>query len=163
METALYPLFEVLNLNSDLLLNCLDELSEVDALKQPESEINNIAFLLVHMVDARHFMAGLLGKPLDNPLSASLVEVNSIEDAKTLPGLEDLRAQWQTVSEHLADCFRAANAEELDAISSQKFPVDDPSVLAGLAFLLQHDSYHLGQVALLRRQWGYSAMSYERG
>jgi uncharacterized damage-inducible protein DinB len=29
-----------------------------------------------------------------------------------------------------------------------------------VAFLVQHDSYHLGQVAFLRRQLGHPAMSY---
>jgi len=30
-----------------------------------------------------------------------------------------------------------------------------------LTFLTQHDSYHVGQLALLRRYMGLSAMSYE--
>jgi uncharacterized damage-inducible protein DinB len=31
-----------------------------------------------------------------------------------------------------------------------------------IAFLVQHDSYHLGQVAFLRRQLGKPPMSYAR-
>jgi uncharacterized damage-inducible protein DinB len=32
-----------------------------------------------------------------------------------------------------------------------------------IAFLVQHDSYHLGQIAFLRKQLGKPAMSYARG
>jgi len=32
-----------------------------------------------------------------------------------------------------------------------------------LTFLVQHDSYHVGQMAFLRRQLGKSAMTYRRG
>ena len=35
--------------------------------------------------------------------------------------------------------------------------------LALIAFLMQHDSYHIGQVAFLRRQLGKPAMVYTRG
>jgi uncharacterized damage-inducible protein DinB len=31
-----------------------------------------------------------------------------------------------------------------------------------IAFLAQHDAYHIGQVAFLRRQLGRPAMSYAR-
>jgi uncharacterized damage-inducible protein DinB len=31
-----------------------------------------------------------------------------------------------------------------------------------IAFLVQHDSYHLGQIAFLRRQLGKPPMSYAR-
>ena len=36
---------------------------------------------------------------------------------------------------------------------------DDGTVLGELAYLVQHDSYHLGQVSLLRRQMGLPPMS----
>lgn len=39
----------------------------------------------------------------------------------------------------------------------------DSTRLGLIAFLAQHDSYHLGQIAFLRRQFGKAAMSYARG
>lgn len=47
---------------------------------------------------------------------------------------------------------------ELDEPAPQRYPGGDPSVLGALAFLVQHDSYHLGQLALLRRAHGLPAM-----
>ena len=36
----------------------------------------------------------------------------------------------------------------------------DPSTLGSRAFLVQHDSYHIGQLAMLRRVHGLPAMRY---
>jgi uncharacterized damage-inducible protein DinB len=41
--------------------------------------------------------------------------------------------------------------------------VPDTSRLGLIAFLTQHDSYHIGQLAFLRRQLGRSPMAYTRG
>jgi len=34
--------------------------------------------------------------------------------------------------------------------------------MGGIAFAVQHESYHLGQIALLRRALGHPPMSYRR-
>jgi len=47
-----------------------------------------------------------------------------------------------------------------DDASTTRFPVADPTRLGTLAFLAQHDTYHIGQLALLRRFVGLKAMSY---
>ena len=39
-------------------------------------------------------------------------------------------------------------------------PIDDTSVLGLLGFMVQHDSYHLGQLSLLRKHCGLPAMAY---
>ena len=42
-----------------------------------------------------------------------------------------------------------------------RFSIADATLLGGIAFLTQHDSYHIGQLALLRKHWGLGAMSYD--
>jgi len=64
------------------------------------------------------------------------------------------------VSDHLETVLGALTTERLDEPAPQRFPIDDETVLGEIAFLVQHDSYHIGQVALLRRQLGLPAMRY---
>jgi uncharacterized damage-inducible protein DinB len=52
------------------------------------------------------------------------------------------------------------SAAELDAEAPYQFPISDPSVLGMTAFLVQHESYHIGQMAFLRKQLGLEAMAY---
>ena len=156
------PLLEILRLNTDLLRNALDGMSDTHA-AQRIAGTNPAAFLAAHLVDARHYLADLLGAPLANPFTELLRDARTADDVVSLPPLADLRSAWDAIAAHLDPVLAAATAERLDAPSPQRFPVGDPSLRAGIAFLMQHESYHVGQVALLRRQLGYPAMTYQRG
>lgn len=155
------PLIEILRLNTDLLHNALDGMSDTHA-AQRLAGTNPAAFLAVHLVDARHYLADLLGVPLANPFAELLKAARSADDVASLPPLADIRSAWDAVAAHLAGVLAAATPEQVGAPSPQRFPVTDPSLEAGIAFLMQHESYHVGQVALLRRQLGYPAMTYQR-
>ena len=41
------------------------------------------------------------------------------------------------------------------------FPLANGTLLGTLTFLVQHDSYHLGQLSLLRKYCGLPAMRYQ--
>ena len=38
--------------------------------------------------------------------------------------------------------------------------MENDTALASLVFLIQHESYHVGQIALVRRFLGHEAISY---
>lgn len=147
-------------MNTRLLLNCLDGVSETDALQRLNDRTNSLSFIACHLVDSRHFLAGYLGLEEENPFQELLRDVNAIEDVTTLPGLSEIREAWQSIGHALDACFRTLDEEDLTAASPQRFPLDDPTLLGGIAFLAQHESYHIGQLALVRKYPGYSAMRY---
>jgi uncharacterized damage-inducible protein DinB len=161
MDTRLRPLWAMLELNTDLVLNCLDGLSEADGAARPGGG-NSIAFLVAHLVDTRHFLAAHLGEPAPNPLAPLLADARSVDDLPQLPRLDELAAAWRAVSAHLATVGPRVSAATLDAPGPQRLPGTDGSRLEGVAFLVQHDSYHIGQIAMLRRRLGYPAMRYDR-
>lgn len=161
MDSPAAPLVAVARLNTDLLPNALADVSEDEARQRPGG-VNPIAFLAAHVLDARHFLAGMLGPPLPNPIGEALADARSADDVTDLPNLADVRREWRAVSAQLEARLAAASPADLAAPSPQAFPVDDPSLGAGIGFLLQHESYHLGQIALLRRQLGHGPMRYDR-
>jgi uncharacterized damage-inducible protein DinB len=150
-------------LNADLLLNTLDGLSEEQANSPVVPGGNTIAFLVAHVIDSRHVLVNLLGHPLPNPLEAALAGARSLADVGPLPALASLRAAWVTVSRHLDAVLVACDSGRLQQPCTQRLPGSDGTLEGAVAFLLQHDSYHLGQIAMLRRHHGLPAMSYRRG
>jgi hypothetical protein len=70
----------------------------------------------------------------------------------------------------LEERFAALTEAELSARAPHQFPVADESVLGMIALMVQHDSYHVGQLALLsyhvgqlallRKHYGLAAMRY---
>lgn len=160
MDPRLAPLADLLRLNTRLLHNCLEDVDDTMARQRPTADTNHLAFLTAHVADARHFLAATLGVPLENPLSQQLEYGKTLDEIGELPPLSALVAAWDRVSAHLAERMPTITASTLDAHSGLRFPVEDRTVLGAVAFLVQHDSYHIGQMALLRRQLGRKAMSY---
>jgi uncharacterized damage-inducible protein DinB len=162
MEPQVAPLASLFDLNTDLLLNCLDGLSDEEAQRRLETGGNSVTFLASHLTDSRHFLVTRLGHPLSNPLAQYLADVRSIDDIQSWPSLDEIRPAWLAVSAHLQSVLGDLTSIELAEPNSHRFPVSDSSRLGMVAFLVQHDSYHLGQIAFLRRQLGKPPMSYAR-
>ena len=163
MHPSVAPLAAIFDLNTDLLINCLDGLSDEDARRRMAGGGNSVTFLAAHLIDTRHFLTARLGRPLANPLAPLLAQAKSIDDIQAWPSLERLRAGWITIAEHLGTALEGLSSDELAKENVHRFPLSDSTALGFLAFLAQHDSYHVGQVAFLRRQLGLEAMAYTRG
>ena len=151
MDSQVAPLAKILDLNTDLLVNCLEDLSDVEAKQVLAAGGNSVAFL-----------ADRLGSPLANPLARYITDVRSIEEVREWPSLDEIRTAWLAVSAHVQEVLGSLTAAAVNQPNAHRFPLGDRTQLGLLAFLVQHDSYHLGQVGFLRRQLGKPAMSYAR-
>ncbi len=162
MDTGIAPLAAIFDLNTDLLANCVLDVTDAQANERLAGGGNSIAFLVAHVVDARHFLAELLGAPLPNPVGLVLADIQTIEDVTQMPALAELLEAWRRISTHLRTVFERVHASRLEARSEHDFPMHGMTVRDAVAFLAQHDSYHVGQISFLRRQLGLPAMTYER-
>ncbi|MGE0552069.1 MAG: DinB family protein [Gemmatimonadales bacterium] len=161
MHPTLAPLAMVYAMNTRLFENCLDGVGEELARARPNDRTNSISFIAAHLVGTRAWMARYLGltdepKPFDGALEYG----NSIETVGELPTVPEIRDEWDGVSERLEGRLVWLGEADLTAPSTQKFPGVPPTVIGGIAFLLQHESYHIGQLSLLRKFHGLDAMAY---
>jgi uncharacterized damage-inducible protein DinB len=163
MDSRLVPLATILDLNSDLLVNALEGLSENDAQHRLPGGGNSIAFIAAHLADSRYFLLARLGHPLPNPLARYLADAKSIDEIRAWATLDQVRSAWLSVSSHLLTALESLSGAELDRPDTHRFPIPDSSALGLIAFLTQHESYHIGQVGFVRRQLGKPAMTYARG
>lgn len=153
-------LASLLRLNTRLFVNCLVDVTEAHALERPNARTNSMTFIACHLVDSRYFMARTLGLDEANPLERFTADVTAIEQMADMPELTGIRRAWHAIARTLEECVVALSDAELRAPSVQRFPVDQHNVIGALGFLLQHESYHIGQLALLRKFHGYPAMRY---
>jgi len=160
MESTTAPLLNTLNLNTRLFANCMADVDDTTAKTRPSANTNNMVFLVCHLVDARHHLARMLGIDVECPCLESLANIGSIEEVREFPALADLALAWEDVSDLLRERLEAASQEELALPSPHQFPVSDPTLGGAVLFLLQHESFHLGQLALLRKYLGFPPMSY---
>lgn len=161
MKGALQSLLATLDLNTRLFLNALEGVDDVLATSRPNGSTNHMAFVACHLVEARHYLAGVAGLETKSPFEDLLREAKGIEDVSTFPSVTEIRAAWQRVSEKLHRHFEKMNESGLERRTSHSFPIAQGETLGGaLTFLLQHDGFHVGQLALLRKYHGLDAMRY---
>ena len=160
MNPRAAPFGALLRLNTHLLLNCFDQVTEDQASRRVVPQVNSMAFLAAHLIDARHELLAVVGGSAENPVRPHLATARSIDDVVGLPPLAELLNAWQQVASAIEERLAHVGDAALDAPSGRRFPGGDPSTLGALGFLVQHDSYHIGQLAMLRRVHGLPAMRY---
>jgi uncharacterized damage-inducible protein DinB len=162
MDPRAQPLSAILRLDTRLFLNCLDGLSDEAARQRHGDGVNNAAFIAAHVTDTRFYIFRTLGGELANPLSASLDNAKSIDDITDWPTLDTIRGAWRAVSDAIDARLDTLGPDDLSAAVDARFPGVERTRLGALTFLVQHDAYHIGQLALLRKHAGLPAMRYTR-
>jgi uncharacterized damage-inducible protein DinB len=162
MDPRLAPLTEILRLNTRLFRNCLEGVTDEKAAIRPSASTNSAAFVAAHVAEARFFLLKMLGAEQPSSLAAYLDGARGINDVKQFPPVAEIQRAWTTASHALRDRLDTMTAAELDASIASPFPlpISDPTALSLLTFFVQHDSYHIGQLALLRKHAGLPAMQY---
>ena len=163
MLPSIAPLHTIIALNTGLVRNAVDGVDDAKARARPLDGANSAAFLFAHVLGARHLMTSAAGAPLDNPIDRYITSRQSIDQITEWPTMAELHAAWSAVSAALEGAMTALTAEAAAAPTAFKFPIPDTSVGGILTFLTQHDSYHLGQLSMLRKHLVGAAMSYKLG
>lgn len=160
MNTTLFPLAEIFRMNTGLLCNCLVGMTDEQARCRVGSRTNSAGFIVLHVIDARHHLAQLLGLDTVNPYAERSASVHMPEDIATLPPLDEMTAEWDKVSTAVMDALQHADEQDLIKSSPKRFPINDESMLGAIAFFAQHESYHLGQLGFLRKELGLGRMRW---
>ena len=160
MLDVLRPVAVQLELNGRQLLNAIEDMPAEVWLRRLGEHSNHPAFLALHLLDARCFLLGLLGVPASHGFEEVGRDATRLEDIPDYPDSAEILGAWKRVSENLPSALENAGMERLAAAAPHEFPVSDASVLGAVAFLVQHEAYHLGQLGLIRRAAGMAPLSY---
>lgn len=163
MLDAIRPIALQLEVASGHLEKALEDIGD-DAweTRLGDEPTNHAAFISLHVLDARCFLLRSLGVDVRHGFEALTGNARRLEDIAEYPPAGEIREAWQRVSEKLAPALEAMTAEALASTSPHRFPIDDQTMLGLLAFLVQHEAYHMGQLGIIRRAHGRSGL-YARG
>jgi uncharacterized damage-inducible protein DinB len=162
MDPRLDSIGQIIDLNTWLLHNCLDGVDDALANRRVTPGTNSLAFLAAHLTDSRHFICQRAGREFPHPLGDALEKGKTLDELGPLPPIATIVVAWDTVSDRLKALLESLDAATL-AQPAYKFPGSDGTLFGMLSFLTQHDSYHVGQMSILRRQLGLPAMKYSKG
>lgn len=160
MHPLIVPARATLELNGALFLNALDGLDDATGRRTVGRSARRIDHVAAHLLDARGSLGTLVGLDVRHDLMAVLAEASSFEALGDHAPLSAVRAAWVDLSPALTARLESLDPVQLTEPSSHAYPISDRSLLGAVTFLLQHESYHLGQLGLLRRELGFPAVLY---
>ena len=160
MTKAIYHSELIFNLNSRLFMNALEGVTEEQAKERISDHNNPLNWLAVHTVWARYNICGLLGKAVDNPYNGLFESFKPFDPNYNYASLAEAKAEWQKASGLLKEALANVTDEHLAADAPFKNPTGDSSIGGTIAFLAEHESYDIGQIAFLKKYFTKEAMSY---
>ena len=160
MHVSLIPINEIIKLNTRLLINSLKDVNSDLAGRRISNNTNSIIFITCHVLDARYYLTNLIGYKIESPFKELFDEINSIDELTNPPSIDELKNSWLEISKTLENYLPKDNNELLLKESTIKFPVSDISILGSITFFVEHESYHIGQISLIRKFFNLPAMKY---
>ena len=160
MDTSVYPLSLQFRAATQQFRDALGDLSSEQTLTRINGTTNHAAYIALHVLDARCYVVRLLGVECTHGFEAGTEGAKGVEDIHDYPSNEEILESWDRVSEVLMRRLNKADRAVLAAEPPFRFPVDDRTVLGGLAFLAHHEGYHLGQLGLIRKALGLPSLPF---
>jgi len=163
MDPRLVPVRTTLGMNAGLFRRALDGVNREQAHRRPNDRTNHLAFLAAHTLDGRYALLRLAGGEDENPHASLLAGATTLEEVETFPPLGELREGMPRTEERVDELFSALEAGALDESSPMDLPIGEASRLRALAFLGAHETYHVGQMGLVRKFLGFPPVVSPRG
>jgi hypothetical protein len=160
MKKSLYSSALILNINERLFLNALEGVSDDQARERLSGHNNPLIWIATHTVWARYNMLVFLGKRVGNPFEGLFENFKAYDAGDSYPALETVKTEWKKASGLLQEALQAVTEEQLASESPIKSPICDFTNGGTLAFLAQHESYDIGQMAFLKKYFTQKAMQY---
>jgi hypothetical protein len=159
-QSSIHQSINTFRLNHRLFLNCLVGMNDSLAKERISDHSNSFIWIATHTLWARYNVFGYLGKPLDNPYKSMFGKSKAHDPSNTYPSLEALRTEWEKVGDLLKEALHSASEEFLATESAFKSPIPDHTNAGTVAFFAQHESWHIGQMAFLKKYFTKEAMKY---
>jgi uncharacterized damage-inducible protein DinB len=158
------------DLHDVLFNNVIAGISDEESNRTINDPMNSVKWLAGHLLWANANLANIGGVNVGvkwrdhfhTKQGGSAVDFNAPKSE--LPTLEEIRNKWNADTEVIRKGLENLPDEVLDKTVDARHPIAPfDNTLAGLwAFINDHQSYHIGQIGILRRALGKDPMSYAR-
>ena len=149
-------------LSRRLFRRMIDDVPDTLARSQVAPNTNHMAFLALHLVDARSYAAKLMAGPeLSHGFEALLEAAQGMADIVSFPPLADVLTAWEWVSDALEARLATQTDEDAARSVGHTYPNGREDLRGALGFLLYHEAYHVGQLNLLRKGLGLEPVGFQ--
>jgi uncharacterized protein YndB with AHSA1/START domain/uncharacterized damage-inducible protein DinB len=125
-----------------------------DLWKRPTPQNNSMLWIYAHMATVRARMLNVLGDAYDPGLGDTFGRGAQVQDSESYPTREKIIEVSREVNARLFAKLATVSEAELSRKATGPMPPSVQTVGDQLAFFALHDSYHVGQLAYVRKALG---------
>lgn len=140
--------------NSMVMGPVLSDLSDEEAGRRCRNgEGNSIAFLVGHLLSSRIGLLKRFGETTENPFGELFGGNKPAQDATAYPSIRELASSWEEVAGRLRTTLESLTEEQL-LEPAEGLPIPDRTARGASTLIAWHESYHLGQIGMMRTDMG---------
>ena len=158
MNPSMAPLIEIYRVNNMLLPNAVKDVKEEHFGVKPNDKANSLLWVVGHLASSRFMVMSMAGHDEKCPWGELFGGEIQPGDVESYPAMSEITDTWNKISKTLLNTLSNVSDEVLKGEPPFDFPVEDKTNLGGIAFMALHESYHVGQLAYIRRLLGYAQL-----
>lgn len=157
-STGAAPVAMIFALNEPFVLSALDGLSPAELWRRQPDCNNPMLWIAGHVVQTRASVLGLLGSPVETGWGNLFDRGATLGDPERYPAREEIERVMREVSPLLHTGLAALDDTRLARPGTAELPFAR-TLGDELAFFAMHESYHVGQMAFIRKGLGYHRLA----
>ena len=154
-------------MQSRLFNNVLEGIEDIKGSERLSDHVNHLQWIAGHLTNSRYGIAPALGLKVSFPYGEQYTDPSeppphnrTISDTVKYPSLTEIKKSWNDLADDFTEKLSGLSEEHL--ASGIPFPVPTGKTFQDLlSFIASHESYHIGQMSIIRKYLGLSAMSYK--
>lgn len=139
-------------LQTNWFLNELVNISDEQSNKQVADNLNPTKWVAGHILNTRMTLLNLLtGVASDQNFNKMFGKGTSNKIEPSFPTIDEIKLKWGVVSSELTECLRNTSSEKLLSTAPFQTSIPDKTLHGLITYMASHESYHLGQLSILKR------------
>ena len=152
------PVAVIFAFNDSFVIQALEGLTQEEMWRAPTTHNNPLLWVAGHVVQTRALVLGMLGQRVDTGWGNLFDRGAKIDNAQQYPSGPEVAKVMREVSSRLHTALAGLDPENLSRPASLGIPGIN-TLSDELAFFALHDSYHVGQLAYIRKALGYPGLA----
>lgn len=152
------PVAMIFAFNDNFVVQALDGLTQEELWRSPTRHNNPLLWVAGHVVHTRATVLGMLGEQVETGWGNLFDRGAKLGNAEQYPSGSEIVRVMREINPRLHAALAALPADQLSRPASLPIP-GIKAFCDELAFFALHDSYHIGQLAYIRKGLGHPGLA----
>lgn len=162
MSDMIKPVVDQFKFNSMILSLATGDLTnEAAGYRLRHGKGSSVSYLMGHLLSSRYGILKMLSAGNENPFAEQFGRNAAPCDVSEYSDIAEFKSAWDELSHRFHAVLQEATDDQLLAPAPDGFPIEDQTMRGAINFLCWHESYHVGQIGMLRTEQGYPSTEHQ--